>query len=832
MAAEERQRERDLILSPNEFAFISDQTKGNINIYVGPYKASLSNTDQPIIFNEKTKRFEKCSLESSIQTFAISPEGWYLVLKNPAKDNSNPKTGTVNSLTELNVGHKVNIPGPVSFPLWSGQMVNVVKGHHLRSNQYLVVRVYDETAAKENWNKAVIKKSESSTGEQEFDLSKLKLGKHLIIKGTEVSFYIPPTGIEVVKDKNNQYIREAVTLERLEYCILLDEDGNKRYVRGPEVVFPEPTETFIQKDGSRKYRAIELSEIKGIYIKVIAPYTEGEVGSSNYKQFKEGDELFITGRDQMIYFPRKEHAIVKYEDNEVHYAVAIPLGEARYVMNRLTGEVKLRRGPDMFLPDPRFEVIVRRILEPRQVGLWFPGNDRAQEVNAELRKKAIQADKASSSLRAQAAPAPAFASDELLAPSFEEMEEKEQIASDSFQRRNKYTPPRYITLDTKYDGAVSIGVWAGYAIMVVGKSGERKVIAGPSTYLLEFDEDLQVFSLSKGNPKSDENLVRDVYLRVANNKVSDTIDVESKDFVGIQIKLSYRLNFVNDSSKWFNVENYVKFLTDRFRSVIRTAVKNYRVEEFYTNGINIIKKTILGEDNSGYHFSENEMRVYDVEVTNIAIKDATIAKLMMESQQALIQESTTLTREKSKLEILKFMEKVKQETSESQYTTQKAVYGFEKEELEKRLELETTRAKSNAFIEDLKLSNQLRKEDLMNQINEKQLDRDKSRLEQEVFFKEQNINLSSKELETQVKAMVERAKAISPDFIAALQSFNDKEQLVKIAEAMAPLAILGGESVADVFARLLSGTKLEGVFLNIGNDVLGKLQIKQKDDSK
>jgi hypothetical protein len=29
-------------------------------------------------------------------------------------------------------------------------------------------------------------------------------------------------------------------------------------------------------------------------------------------QYKEGDELFFTGKDQMIYFPRKEHAIVKY----------------------------------------------------------------------------------------------------------------------------------------------------------------------------------------------------------------------------------------------------------------------------------------------------------------------------------------------------------------------------------------------------------------------------------------------------------------------------------------------------------------------------------------
>jgi major vault protein len=232
---EERQRERDLILSPNEYAFISDQTKGNINVYVGPYKASLSNTDQPILFNESSKRFEKCNLENSIQTFAIAPEGWYLILKNPAKENASPKTGTVNNLGDLIVGHKVNIPGPISFPLWPGQMVNVVKGHHLRSNQYLLVRVYDEIAARQNWNKAVIKAQgegrEVANGA--IDVNKIGLGDLLIIKGTEVSFYIPPTGIEVVKDEVGNYRRNAVTLERLEYCILLDENGNKRYVRGP-----------------------------------------------------------------------------------------------------------------------------------------------------------------------------------------------------------------------------------------------------------------------------------------------------------------------------------------------------------------------------------------------------------------------------------------------------------------------------------------------------------------------------------------------------------------------------------------------------------------------
>jgi major vault protein len=39
-AMTDRGRERDLVLAPNEFAFILDETKGNINVYVGPHKTS------------------------------------------------------------------------------------------------------------------------------------------------------------------------------------------------------------------------------------------------------------------------------------------------------------------------------------------------------------------------------------------------------------------------------------------------------------------------------------------------------------------------------------------------------------------------------------------------------------------------------------------------------------------------------------------------------------------------------------------------------------------------------------------------------------------------
>ncbi|MCA9693397.1 MAG: hypothetical protein KC636_27625, partial [Myxococcales bacterium] len=116
----DRGRERDLVLAPNEFAFISDETKGNINVYVGPHKTSLANTDQPVVFDPGSKKFVRTSLDEATQTISIAPEGWYLVLKNPARDNTHPRTGALNNLPELNIGRKVNIPGPFSFALWPG----------------------------------------------------------------------------------------------------------------------------------------------------------------------------------------------------------------------------------------------------------------------------------------------------------------------------------------------------------------------------------------------------------------------------------------------------------------------------------------------------------------------------------------------------------------------------------------------------------------------------------------------------------------------------------------------------------------------------------------
>jgi major vault protein len=801
-------RERDLVLAPNEFAYISDQTKGNINVYVGPYKTSLANTDQPVVFNDKTKRFERTSLEHAIQVFSTAPEGWYLVVKNPARDGGHPKFGTVSSLPELDIGRKVNIPGPVSFAQWPGQMVRVIQGHNLRSNQYLLVRVYDEEAAKKNWGQAVIKPQKGADGAEvvkgDGDAPDLTMGKLLVIKGTEISFYIPPTGVEVVRVAENRYVREAVTLERLEYCILRDEDGNKRFIQGPAVVFPRPTETFVEKNDSRKYRAIELNELSGLYVKVIAPYRESD------RDHKVGEELFITGRHQMIYFPRPEHAIVRYGEQEIHYAVAIPAGEGRYCLNRVTGQISLVRGPAMFLPDPRKEVIVRRILDPGQVALWFPGNQEALQYNVQLKSMARArgpGDYLTDQEATKSAALPAEKKSE---------EARAGFAGDELNRRTAFTPPRTITLETKYDGAVTISVWTGYAVLVVSRTGQRKVIVGPHTHLLEYDETLESTELSTGTPKTDQKLFKTSYLRVLHNKVSDMVNAETSDLCNVQLHVSYRVNFEGVPERWFDVENYVKFLTDHMRSLLRNAIKQMGIEQFNVHAIDIIRDTVLGrpgEDGKrkGRVFDENGMRIYDVEVLNVTIGDEKIAALLTTAQHTVVNQTLEVAADRRRLEFVRQAEAIKQQVNDAVTRTRQQEMEIKTEEVKKALGLKLVEIQAQYDAQLKTLEARLREQQALTQINDGELARRSATLDLEVATEQRRQDQRLAELKAEVNAVVEKARAVSPELVAALQGFSDRALVEKVAESMAPLAILGGQSVVEVLAKLLKGSPLEKV---------------------
>jgi major vault protein len=804
-------RERDLVLAPNEYAYISDQTKGHIVAYVGPFKTSMANTDQPVFFNSDRKKFVDCILEEAIQTFTTVPEGWYAALKNPSIDGVQPIQGTSNNLPKLNVGRKVNIPGPDFFALWPGQMVKVIKGHRLRSNQYLIVRVYEEEQAKKNWAKAVIMPQKQEIDKDKKDTSitdsktpNLAVGKLLVIKGTDVSFYIPPTGLEVVADNRGEYVRDAVTLEILEYCILLDEDGNKRYIQGPDVVTPKPTEKFYEKNSFIKFKAIELSENSGIHVKVISPYKEGN------KTYNIGDEIFITGKELKIYHPRIEQAIIKYGEQEIYHAVAIPPGEGRYYLNRNNGQISLMRGPSMFLPDPREAVIVQRILSEKQANLWYPGNKEVLEFNARLRDVA-RYEKLNEYLTQKEV-------QKYFSPEIEKTESKvsNEIASDEFIRKRSVTQAKSITLDTKFQGAVTIDVWTGYAMMVTSKTGNRKVIVGPQTYLLEYDEDLAVIELSTGKPKTDEKLAKTVFLRVLHNKVSDIVEAETKDLCPVKVSLSYRVNFTGEPEKWFNVENYVKFLCEHMRSRIRNTIKKLSIIEFYANGIDILRDAVLGKTEPkttriGGKFEENGMHIYDLEIFEIDILDPDIENLLFDAQHQEMKRNLQIVSKQNEFKFTKEHEELVRNISAEKSVTKQNEINLQIAEIEKDLMLSLSKLDTEIKSQQKQLDAKLQKQKTINDITENKLAREKANEELQLELSQKALEQRIAELQADVNATVNKAKAVSPDLVAALQSFSDRALAEKMAQSMAPLSIIGGKSIAEVFSNLLKGTVLESV---------------------
>jgi major vault protein len=799
---DERNTKRDLVLAPGEYAYMQDVTKGVVKTYTGPTVINPTAQERPIIFDTATNRFLPCTLDDAVQPIATAPEGSYLVLENPSTRGDHPTPGGVHPAPDLAVGRVLNLTGPRAFALWPGEVVKLVPGHHLRSNQYVLVRVVNEDEARRNWTQAIIKPAlaEGAPAPVSEPPADLGVGKLLVIRGTDVSFYIPPTGLGVVP-AGSEYVRDALTLERLEYAILVDQNGNKRYERGPQVVFPSPTEVFVEQGGQRKFRAIELSELHGLHIKVIASYAE------NGRAYREGDELFITGKETAIYYPREEHSLIRVDGRDRHVAVAIPAGEGRYVVDRATGVIRVVHGPAMFLPDPIREVLVRRVLSDRECATWYPANTEALVHNRALRGVGELQAAAAAQGKAKSEPKPGADTK----PSWET----------GVMERGQFVKPRSLVLDTRFDGAPRINVWVGYAVMVVDPRGQRRVVTGPATITLEYDESLEILQLSSGTPKRSDKRIETVYLRTLNNRVSDSCTVETADHVEITLGYALRVGFEGEPQRWFEVEDYVQLLCDHVRSLLRAAVKRRSVDEVYANVVELVRDAVLGVASAdkaarpGLAFAENGMRVADVEILDVTIGDDDIAELLGEAQRQAVEEGISLVRARRGLELIRQREAIARSTAEEEAVTRRRRAELELEAATDRLtstlaelegevrravgQLDVSRARNAAVDVDHQAE----------LVRRRALDAaatDAARAKQE---------LALAALTAEVDAMVRRFGAAQGGFSEALLTLSNRETLAKVAEAMSVQSFVGGKTLVDVIGKVFDGTPLGGMLAGV-----------------
>jgi hypothetical protein len=350
------------------------------------------------------------------------------------------------------------------------------------------------------------------------------------------------------------------------------------------------------------------------------------------------------------------------------------------------------------------------------------------------------------------------------------------------------------------DRAPSIYVPPSQSVLVIAPN-RREVLMGPQIRVLDYDEELEILQLSTGRPKSNENLLATSFLQVQGNKVSDRVQLKTSDHVDISVSLSYRVSFVGDNERWFAVKNYVGLLCDHLGSIIRAATRGNSIHAFHQQSAQLLRNSILGLHDeagkrAGRHFEENGMWVYDVEVLEVQILDEEVLEMLQDSQRAAIASTIRRSQEDLRLGDEELKESVNLQVLQYQIATLQQSVAHESESRH----LELARTFTRLEVDKLDRSTRANSAAEASTISSQAL----------IQAKRAQSELNASEINARAEAFCKQMESLQPELIATLQSLGNKQLAGELTKNLAPLAILGGDSVAEVAGRLLESLPLGG----------------------
>jgi len=388
--------------------------------------------------------------------------------------------------------------------------------------------------------------------------------------------YVPNAAVVVVSDEKARVLKET------EYCVVLNpvdratgriQEGRRKVVSGPDVFFLEPGEE-LEGDVRRKH---VLSEMQGLKLQALDELSEPEEGSEPRTR-KAGDTWIVRG--PRTYVPSEKVLILK----EIS-ALSLGQSEGLYVRDLRSGKVSLVQGPCQFMPEAHQELHEKRLSPEAEalLGLVPP-------------PPAVQGE--------GKAPRPV--------PS----------ASERVDRT------RAIVLRIEDNTAVLINDF---------ETNHARVEFGPSKVMLRPYEDVTVLDLSGGTPKKARQL-KVLMLRLGPDFATDLFEVATRDHARLRIKLSYKWQFdvEGDSEKdkaIFRVNDFIGYVCENLASRIRQVAAENDFETFHKTASVLIRRAIFGVDEGGKPrkdrlFSENQLRIIDIDIKDIApVDDKTALKL-------------------------------------------------------------------------------------------------------------------------------------------------------------------------------------------------------------
>ncbi|RKG63258.1 hypothetical protein D7V80_31290 [Corallococcus sp. CA054B] len=396
--------------------------------------------------------------------------------------------------------------------------------------------------------------------------------------------YVPGESVTVVS------LEKARVLKETEYCVILNpvdratgrvQEGRRKVVSGPDVFFLEPGEA-LEGDVRRKH---VLSELQGLKLQALDDLSENEGGEPRAR--KAGDTWIVRG--PRTYVPSEKVLIHR----EIA-ALSLGQGEGLYVRDLRSGKVSLVQGPCQFMPEAHQELHEKRLSPDAEALLGLtPPLPPAEAKDAR-------------------APRPMFATE-------------------------KGDRTRAIVLRIEDNTAVLINDF---------ETNHARVEFGPAKVMLRPYEDVTVLDLSGSTPKRPRQL-KVLMLRLGPDFATDLFEVATRDHARLRIKLSYKWQFdvQGDPEKdkaIFRVNDFIGYVCENLASRIRQVAAENEFETFHKNASVLIRRAIFGMDDAGRArkdrlFSENQLRIIDIDIKDIAPVDEKTALKLREAIDTNIQ---------------------------------------------------------------------------------------------------------------------------------------------------------------------------------------------------
>lgn len=608
---------------------------------------------------------------------------------------------------------------------------------------------------------------------------------------------------------SDQAVREAVVLNPTEFCVLIDEDGRFQTKRGPGRVFPGPNDRFrIVHSRNRVYDAYHIRSDRGLLLRVVAEDISKReligqlpVGSEDHLEkdlYLKGDEMFIGGFDAYL-VPSNSIEVIDPvlrtphigNDHSSIYVQAVGVDQKSgvYVADVETGSVGLVCGETKLLLDPRRQIHTKRNIPGRMWNLMIGKGEPHKCVDSSM------------------------------------------------------------MVSTPW--ALSVIIPNNEAVLVTSKDGCRPVV-GPRTELLEYEEWLEVLTLSRGRPKDDRDRLETSFLRVTGSRISDQIILETRDFVTMVIDVSYGVSFVGESdeekAKWFVFKDYIKLLTTSCRSRLRSAAKKQSLNELRPMVSDFVRDVILGEKpsdgakRSGLLFEENNLLVEEIDLLSVNIPDEELAELLEETNRAVVTRQMQDAQRLAELDSNKLRDGIdseevllRQNQSDREKDLSLSQTANRIEMLEKQLEVDLA---DQSRLDQINSATIARRNVLHNL--EIRLDGEKKKLS--VSFWESIAGVRAGILDKETSSLVARLEAIQPGLIEAIDGLGDKQVLTELAKSLPQSTgelgiLLGGLGGLKSVATLFAGTEIEraihklspGIGSNGANDLGDDLVVSESE---